>query len=108
MRNYILDDAGRPQPVDDLETWARWFEKSGATRIVARDELADDVSVSTVFLASDHQWGDGPPLLFETMVFGGQWDQSQWRWPTREAALAGHDRIVAGVRNGEAPEGFDP
>ena len=105
MDKYILDDAGRPQPVDDLMMWARWFEESGDSRRVARTDLADDVYVSTVFLGSNHQWGDGPPLLFETMVFGGRWDQSQWRWPTREAALAAHDRIVAAVRNGDAPEG---
>lgn len=26
--------------------------------------------VSTVFLGLDHQYGEGPPLVFETMVFG--------------------------------------
>jgi len=25
--------------------------------------------VSTIFLGLDHQWGNGPPILFETMVF---------------------------------------
>lgn len=104
LGKYILDEAGQPLRVDDLETWARWFETSGDARIVARTEL-DEARVSTVFLATDHQWGEGPPVLFETMIFGGPWDQSQWRWVSREAALAGHDRIVAAVRNGEAPEG---
>ncbi len=105
MRKYTLDADGRPQPTDDLMEWARWFEEIGDKRVVARTELADEVVVSTVFLGMDHQWGDGPPLLFETMVFGGRWDESQWRWPTRESALAAHDRIGAAVRDGEAPEG---
>ncbi|SPA03543.1 protein of unknown function (plasmid) [Cupriavidus taiwanensis] len=25
--------------------------------------------ISTVFLGLDHQWADGPPLIFETMVY---------------------------------------
>lgn len=29
----------------------------------------DDVVISTVFLAICHQFKDGPPLVFETMVF---------------------------------------
>lgn len=29
------------------------------------------VNVSTVFLAIDHAFGDGPPVLYETMIFGG-------------------------------------
>ncbi len=105
MKKYTLDASGRPQVEDDLMVWARWFETSGDSRIVARSELPGEVRLSTVFLGSDHQWGDGPPLLFETMVFGAPWDESQWRWSTRDAALAGHDRIVAALRNGEAPEG---
>jgi hypothetical protein len=32
--------------------------------------------VSTVFLGLNHQYGDGPPLVFETMVFlKGSWDE---------------------------------
>lgn len=107
LGKYVLDASGQPQRVDDLMEWARWFEEIGEGRVVARTELPDEVIVSTVFLGMDHQWGGGPPLLFETMVFKGRWDESQWRWPTREAALAGHDRIAAAIRNGDAPDGCD-
>jgi predicted DNA-binding transcriptional regulator AlpA len=54
-------------------TWARWFET--AERTVASDHVGD-VHVSTVFLALDHNFGlEGPPVLWETMIFGGELDQ---------------------------------
>ena len=52
------------------------------------------VEVSTVSLEFDHQYGDGPPLLFETMVFGGPMDGSQWRYATLEEAEKGHCAIM--------------
>jgi hypothetical protein len=54
--------------------------------------------VSTVFLVLDHDLlGIGPPVLYETMIFGGK-KEPQWRYCTREAALAGHDRVVSDLR----------
>ena len=68
-------------------------------RRVALTILADGIEVSTVFLGMDHNFGaTGPPLLFETMVFGGELDQECERWPNEVAALAGHDQWVARVR----------
>ena len=37
---------------------------------------------------------DGPPILFETMVFGGKHDRYQERCSTWDEAVAQHDRIV--------------
>lgn len=62
-----------------------------------------EARVSTVFLAVDSQWGDGPPVLFETMIFGGPYDGHQWRYASWEAAEAGHHRVVAALRSGVAP-----
>lgn len=67
------------------------------SRIVAQDHVGD-VLVSTVFLGIDHQWGDGPPLLFETIVFGGPHDQAQERYSTWEEAEKGHAAMLAKVR----------
>ena len=64
---YILKDR-KPVPVDELE-WAQWFGAHQDERVVGRWDFAG-TEVSTVFLGVDHQVGDGPPLLFETMVFG--------------------------------------
>jgi hypothetical protein len=41
-----------------------------ADRTVAKTVIGPG-HVSTVFLAMDHQWGEGLPLLFETVVLGG-------------------------------------
>ena len=96
MRNYILDGT-EPQLEPDLMTWARWIET--ADRHV-EDNTIGGVRVSTVFLGTDHGYlGNGPPVLFETMVFGGKHDQAQERYSTWDEAVAGHERMVAMVSN---------
>jgi hypothetical protein len=55
----------------------------------------DGVEVSTVFLGLDHAWGKGPPMLFETMIFGGEHDQYQERCSTWEQAEEMHRRACA-------------
>lgn len=48
--------------------WAHWYEKG--RRIVKRSTIGPYM-VSTVFLGVDHRFdGEGPPILWETMVFG--------------------------------------
>lgn len=67
-----------------------------ASNIVNHDPLHEggSVTVSTVWLGLDHQYGDGPPLIFETMIFGGEHDGYQERYSTKEQALAGHAKAV--------------
>jgi hypothetical protein len=84
-------------PADDFQTWARDFEK-GTDRHVALTKL-DGAEVSTVFLGLNHRFGDGPPLVFETMVFGGVCDQEQKRYSTWAEAEAGHAAMVEKVRH---------
>ena len=85
----------------DLMTWARWLEKAECR--VARETVAGS-EISTVFLGLNHQWGQGPPLLFETMVFGGPLDQEQERYSTWEEAETGHRAMVGRVRAAEGGE----
>lgn len=93
---YILD--GKTPVPADLMTWARWFETAGTSRIVAKTEVGD-MNVSTVFLGLNHAFGGGPPLLFETMIFGGPPDQDyQERCSTWEQAEAMHQRGVEAAR----------
>jgi len=55
--------------------------------------------VSTVWLGMNHQWVDGPPMIFETMVFGpGGDDETTDRYPSEDDALAGHERRLDQVR----------
>ena len=89
---YILDGRN-PIPCTDLMTRARWFETSD--RHVAKTDIGD-VRVSTVFLGFDRSFGQGPPLLFETMIFGGPFDQDKYqeRRSTWEEAEAQHAEAV--------------
>lgn len=94
MTNYILGPDGRtPEPVDDIRAWGRWFET--ADRQIA-DDYVGDTRVSTVFLGLDHSFGrGGPPLVFETMIFGGGLSDREWRYATYEEAEAGHREALA-------------
>lgn len=52
-----------------------------------------------MFLGLDHRFGSsGPPLIFETMVFGGSLDQEQDRYATIDEAKTGHLKMVWRVR----------
>jgi len=86
--HYKLDGK-KPVPCD-LTEMAKVFESD---RGVAQTKIGD-VTISTVFLCIDHQFGDGPPVLFETMIFGGQFDQYMQRYHTWEEAEAGHGYAV--------------
>ena len=91
---YILNDEHEALPVG-YEEYSEW-RSSGEpdNRRVARDERGD-VYVSTVFLTIDHDFsGLGPPVLWETMVFGGEFDEEQERYTSHTDALAGHARWV--------------
>ena len=86
-------DGKKPVECEDLLTWAKGFET--ANRHVAK-EKRDGVLVSTVFLGLDHRLGgNGPPILFETMIFGGPHDGDQDRYCTWEEAEAGHAAMCA-------------
>lgn len=93
---YILDDAGKPVLCEDLAVWAKWFEASD--RQVGWDEIGG-AKVSTIFLALDlNVPAHGPPLLFETMIFGGEHAEYQKRYATREEAERGHAEAIELVR----------
>lgn len=68
------------------------------------DETIDGQRVSTVFLHLDHNWDpEGQPVLFETMIFGGPYDQEMWRYHTWDEAKASHDNIVHRLKEGLNP-----
>src|SRR3990167_6729920 len=97
MSNKYILMAGQPVPCPDLATWAIWLDRS-ADRLLQRDQIAG-VVVSTGFLGLDHRYGGGgPPVLWETMIFGGPHDQYQERYTSREDALEGHQKAVALAR----------
>jgi hypothetical protein len=97
---YILNANGDPEPCGSLIEWGRWMERDGNDdlRRVALDEVGA-VKVSTVFLGLDHSFGGAVPVLFETIVFGGEHDGYQDRYTTRDEALTGHAKAMAMVMN---------
>lgn len=92
--HYILDDKHNAVAVSLLE-WAKWFET--ASRRVKETNVGD-IRISTVFLGLDHSFGEGKPLLFETMIFGGEHNQDMDRYSTWQEAEDGHERFVNKVR----------
>lgn len=93
MGQYILD-GHKAVPATDPIAWGRWREKADC--VVARDRRGR-VTVSTAFLGRDHSFGEGEPLLFETMVLGGPHHGEQDRYSTWEQAEAGHAAMCARV-----------
>ena len=91
---YILDGK-TPVLCDDLIKWGKWI--GGADRKVKLTETGES-RISTVFLGLDHSFNDGPPILFETMVFGGAMDGEMDRYSTWEDAEAGHENMVVLVK----------
>lgn len=100
---YILDTDHTPIPCDDAEKWANWFEgenwRVASTRVAST--RVGEAMISTIFLGIDHSFGIGPPLVFETMVFGGPLDQKMERYTSWDAAIDGHaamlKRVIKGV-----------
>lgn len=109
-RSFMFDRDGTPVSAQQFEALMR---RGRDYRRVADDE--DVVTpdgrtywVSTIWLGVDHGLGilnDGPPRIFETMVFAGRpgddWSD-QWcgRWSTEAQALAGHAYVVEILRTG--------
>jgi hypothetical protein len=92
MEHYRLVNK-RPVPCTRDE-WIKSL-RNERERIVKQTEIGP-IFVSTIFLGSDHNFSDeGPPLLFETMVFDGNEDDYQTRQTTWDEAIAEHDRVCA-------------
>lgn len=96
QRYYILVDKA-PKKVS-MEEYRLWDQPQGinSPRKLWRTEYGD-IQVSTVFLMMDHGWGEGDPVLFETMVFGGALDDEQERYTSYDAAELGHTKMCERV-----------
>lgn len=83
-------------------TFEQWLERTKAgdrdERRVAETTLENGYWVSTVYMGLNHQYGDGPPLIFECMVFSkkrGVSDLDCDRYSTEAEAKAGHEAMCA-------------
>lgn len=100
---YILDENKKPVKCNDHIERHKWIQslpedqRTGIGCIVDKWH-GDGVSVSTVFLGLDHGWRSEVPVVFETMIFGGERDEDCERYATWEDAKAGHAKIVEEVK----------
>ncbi len=91
---YILVDRV-PVACPELLKWGMWMENQEDRR-VAETEI-EGIRISTVFLGLDHSYSfdkSATPILFETMIFGGEHDEYQERYCTWDEAEAGHHKAV--------------
>ena len=95
---YILGVHGQPVKAESLLEWAGWFEGHIEEKQL-RNTVIGGVRISTVFLGLDHSFGEGKPVLWETMIFGGDHDGYMQRYVERRDAIAGHVTAVRMVEN---------
>lgn len=95
MSKYYILDGKTPVQVAGVN---EWIDNSNENRNVKKDTFGK-VLVSTVFLGMDHSYGEGPPLLFETMIFGGKHNDYQTRCSTWDEAVIQHEEACKLVKN---------
>ena len=100
LQHYVLDE-NRVAHATSLVNYVAWTRTIECQFDVGKDDL-DDAHVSTVFLGLDHNWAfpGEPRALFETMIFGGEFDQWQRRYATWDEARAGHEDWVKRLQRG--------
>lgn len=108
MRFYILDKEYPhiPIKIESIEEYGKWEAENPHLRILRQHRLPG-LMISTVFLCGvDHNYyDDGPPILFETMIFGEPWwglfrsdlDQYQERYRTWLEATAAHSELLTKI-----------
>lgn len=107
--HYVIDQNGNPR----IATMDEWVDMFGDRGRIVKQENVGDMFISTVFLGLDHNFSwKGPPVLWETMVFGPNPDKDDKRFHqtevdgytercsgNREQAEAMHERVVAMVKS---------
>ncbi|MGV0634469.1 hypothetical protein ABQE69_09160 [Mycolicibacillus trivialis] len=98
------DRDGRPIPND-------WYDRKkhgdraigwGTESRVART-IVGNFTISTVWMGLDHNHTDGPPIIFETMIFGEPWGNELQRYSSEEAAMRGHLAVLDRLKRGRPP-----
>jgi hypothetical protein len=110
---FTLSRKGKPYPVPvfsrregdfkidhgKLMKWAR--KRIDTYKRIDYTDISPDIYVSTVFLGINHNFRYTTPILFETMIFGGEYDRAQWRYTNIKEARRGHREAVELVRRND-------
>src|SRR5215510_2838158 len=84
---FILDEQGEALRISDSMESFRWHQNNEDRRQIGLADLASGIQVSTVLTRHDQNvTGVGPPKPFETMIFGGPYNEWKWHYSTRAAA----------------------
>lgn len=94
----VYDRSGNAIPVEE---WSLLFGNKGYCRVDFTE--VGESRVSTVWLGMDHGYDEGLPVIFETMIFGGEHDEFCQRYTAETEAFAGHNRVVEALKKGESP-----
>lgn len=98
-RYYGLNKNNKPYSIT-LDEWGKMMNGM-ASQSLAKTTIGD-TEVSTVFLGMDHGHGaPGPPVLWETMLFGDDVEEYQVRYTSYEDAAAGHIEVVKRLMTGQ-------
>jgi hypothetical protein len=80
-----------------FEEYARLGQVPGYHEI--GHDVVGDSEISTVWLGVNYNHSRvGPPVIFETMIFGGPYDLRTLRWRDEREARYGHRMVLAFVR----------
>lgn len=93
--SLFFDPAGHPISHEQMGM-LKWGTKPRVD-LVGRT-FHGPLEISTVWLGIDHGHGHGPPLIFETMIFGPDVCELAARYSTWEDAAAGHASLVGWLR----------
>jgi hypothetical protein len=72
------------------------------------EDTVGEAKISTVWLGMDHGFNFGDPdnyrpVIFETMIFGGEFDEHMMRYCTEAEAVKGHAEAVTDLTAGMRP-----
>ena len=96
----VYDRSGAPIT---FERYAELSKDFDSYKRVLLHEIGES-KISTVWLGINYNFsGEGLPIIFETMIFGGSHDNDQWRWETEDEAKRQHVRIAAALSEGVCP-----
>ena len=102
--HWILDCNGEPVRCYDLLEWADFIETGknqiNSTLIPVPDKKGEVCSINTIFFGINMSVGDvnnENPVLWETMIFGGEHHQDCIRSHTRAEALLRHKEGIKKV-----------
>lgn len=86
-------------PAENPKAWADWMGSHRKLCVVGRDTPVWGVEVWTTFIGMRQPGPDeGPPFLWETVLFREGAIEDLWRYTSANAARRGHRRVVAMVK----------